>query len=862
MHLTELDESQQQVVGLHDGYFLVLAPPGCGKTHILAERIRRAHESGVSYDDMLCLTFTNRAAREMQRRSQSSSPNAHPSTTNFTNPLDHQPFIGNVHRYCSKFLFEARRVPSDTSVIDDEEAVSIIADFRNEDDETVMTDYRRWQDYQRIIFLSHLMEQQEHHHPHEIYIHPEVAEFLDNERAVTYARQYAQYKHENHLLDFEDLLIETYNAYREDATCRKYRWIQIDEVQDLNAMQLAIIDLLTADDAPTVMYLGDEQQAIFSFMGAKVETLGMLKERCRGRICHLKKNHRSPGYLLDVFNEYAEKTLHIDRALLPTTEDRTEATNRELQIVHSSTMQAEVHDVAVLATQLHRQYADETTAVIVNANADADRISEEMESLSLNHFKVSGRDLFDTKEMKLLLAHLSVAGHERNFIAWARLMKGLKVFPTNPLARRFLRKLRQLGISPTDFLIYDDATYVSDFADTYEKQELVVFDTETTGVNPQEDDVIEIAAMRVRQGRVVGEPLDLYIRTDKEIPAMLGTKENPLKTLYDEKAAADELMEADEALRVFTDYVGNRPVVGHNVMFDIQMVRALKTKLAYHDDKEMLPSLTGKGGEGLFDTLKLMHLLEPNLHSYKLESLLEQFSLSGENSHRAIDDVGATVNLLALCYEKARQRVDEQLAFIRHPRVRPFVNKWCTNYQELYLHTQAQLYRSSETSQPPLIAELIYVHDRLCEEQHINKVEKLNYLVGYLLCDMLVDDSSRMTLSQQLSAHIMELNTMRESDFCNSRSMQDKVYVTTIHKAKGLEFDNVIVFDAVAGRYPNHYNKHPRQDAEDARKFYVAMSRARKRLFVAYSMQSIDRYGGIHNRELTPFMNDILKYFN
>ena len=62
------DESQQRVIDAEGGYHLVLAPPGCGKTQILTERVRRAHDAGIAYTDMLCLTFTNRAARGMQER--------------------------------------------------------------------------------------------------------------------------------------------------------------------------------------------------------------------------------------------------------------------------------------------------------------------------------------------------------------------------------------------------------------------------------------------------------------------------------------------------------------------------------------------------------------------------------------------------------------------------------------------------------------------------------------------------------------------------------------------------------------------------------------------------------------------------
>ena len=207
-----------------------------------------------------------------------------------------------------------------------------------------------------------------------------------------YANCYARYKEENHLFDFEDLLLYTYDIYRSDPTCKRYPWIQVDEVQDLNGMQLAIIDLLTAEDNPMVMYLGDEQQAIFSFMGAKVETLTLLKMRCKGNIHHLQRNHRSPKYLLDVFNDYAEKQLKIDRELLPLSDNDTKATSGDLRIIHSSTIEAEHKDITTEALCLYEQNKEERTAVIVSANSDADRISEAMTEVGLTHFKVSGRD--------------------------------------------------------------------------------------------------------------------------------------------------------------------------------------------------------------------------------------------------------------------------------------------------------------------------------------------------------------------------------------------------------------------------------------------------------------------------------------
>ena len=887
-----LDKYQVPVVEASQGYHLVLASPGCGKTHILAERIRYARERGVKYEDMLCLTFTNRAAREMTNRIQKVVGG------DFSELM-----VGNVHRFCSKFLFEQGRIPADSAIIDDEEAVSIIADYRNEDEEGVTRDFNRYKGYQTIIFFQHFIYQMEHQHPWKYYLHPEsftdddreavkyicasqkieydeqavvniyhhAQEYMDEANApgldgktadrirvllwkMYYANCYARYKEENHLFDFEDLLLYTYDIYRSDPTCKRYPWIQVDEVQDLNGMQLAIIDLLTAEDNPMVMYLGDEQQAIFSFMGAKVETLTLLKMRCKGNIHHLQRNHRSPKYLLDVFNDYAEKQLKIDRELLPLSDNDTKATSGDLRIIHSSTIEAEHKDITTEALSLYEQNKEERTAVIVSANSDADRISEAMTEAGLTHFKVSGRDLFDTPDVKLLLAHLSVLSNEHNSIAWTRIMKGVHAFPSHALARRFNWKLKQLALSPSDFLLYPESCYTAEFLRAYNEEEIVVFDTETTGLNVFQDDIIEIAAIRIKGGDVVGEPLDLYIETDKPILPMLGDKENPMYAIYHEKMSAGELLSPSEALQRFLAYVGTSPILAHNANYDYNILdnnlqRYCNDTMQAHDIR-------------CFDSLKLIRLLAPSLHSYKLESLLETFQLAGVNSHQAIDDVKATVSLVRLCAEKAREKQAQQEAFIRHPKVKPFANVLRSNYGERYREAVNRLYKLSTDHEPALVNELSAAYNAFRSDGLINDIPRLDYILRYLRIDMLADETVANALAPQLSQYVMDINTLKEADFCNSKSILERIYVTTVHKAKGLEFDNVIIFDAADGRYPNAYNKTKQQDEEDARKFYVAMSRAKRRLFIAYALQRIDRHGRVFNRDLTPLMDSIQKYFN
>lgn len=91
----KFDDDQKSVIKVDSGYCLVLAPAGCGKTDILAERIARALHRGVKLDDMLCLTFTNRAARGMFERIE--------KRLGFK--IKGNLFVGNVHKFCSEFLF-------------------------------------------------------------------------------------------------------------------------------------------------------------------------------------------------------------------------------------------------------------------------------------------------------------------------------------------------------------------------------------------------------------------------------------------------------------------------------------------------------------------------------------------------------------------------------------------------------------------------------------------------------------------------------------------------------------------------------------------------------------------------------------
>lgn len=887
------DPFQQEVINAQSGYHLVLAPPGCGKTQILTERIRQAHQQGVAYDSMLCLTFTNRAARGMKERIEENIDDDHVADV----------YVGNVHRFCSKFLFDNSLVAAESSVIDDDDAFSILARYLDDDEYTIQQSYKKRSKYIEVIHFATMMHQLQMQHPKHLRLHPECITLVDVAalrtlcsvqqidftvdtlqdiyehadmyqdiilsnaydigsqadigtllRKMQHAKYYADYKKANKLLDFEDLLILTYDALVADKqhALKRYEWIQVDEVQDLNPLQLSLIDKFTHSKFHTIMYLGDEQQAIFSFMGAKMSTLDMLKKRCEGHVHRLFVNHRSPKYLLEVFNTYAEKMLNIDHDLLPTTNYLPKREGNELQVTSSEQIEAEYHDVAEKVNSLQQAYIGETTAVIVNSNADAEQMSSALTKIDVKHFKVSGDDLFSSQGIKLLLAHLNVLSNEHNFMGWARLLKGLHVFETNASARTFVRGLMDRAMLPSDLLIYPDSSYVQEFVKCYEQQDIVVFDTETTGLNVFEDDIVQIAAVKMRKGQIVPHSaFVVFMDTKREIPRKLGDIDNPLI----EEIKRHQLVSHKEGLQMFMDYVGNSMLLGHNADYDYHIL--------YFNLQRYLPEIQlAKQCTTYLDTLKLIRLLEPNLKEYKLKYLLSVLHLEGENSHLADADVNATCSVVRHCYGKAKLLIPSQLEWTRHPRFKHRAEVLRKYYLATYVEAKQRLYiRKYDTQNTALVQEMINFYRMLCCEKLIAPIEKVNVVTKFLQCDV-IEQQRYPSLVEQLSAYIIDINTLKEADLCNSKTLLDRVFVTTVHKAKGLEFDHVIIFDAVDGRYPNFFNaNNARLLAEDKRKFYVAMTRAKKRLYITWSRNRVDYHNYLQPRYFTPFMKPLLQYF-
>ncbi|MCD8313544.1 MAG: UvrD-helicase domain-containing protein [Bacteroidales bacterium] len=847
--MKQYDKEQSEVIRFRGGRALVLGAPGCGKTDILSVRVLVAHtQYGIPYSDMLCITFTNRASREMKQRI---------GETVGTKALG-ELFVGNLHRFCIRFLFDNEIVPLDACIIDDVDQEEIVREVTGQQD---LQSY----DIGPICDCASRDFMVENDFPEEIVSSKRVKYgYNRNPRMIQLAAAgYAKYKAEHRLIDFDDVLLLTYKALQEPDYRRykyaSYPWIQVDEVQDLNPLQFGIISRLLADDYDSIVYLGDERQAIYSFLGTDRHSLTRLRDQACSSLFRLSNNYRSPMYLLDMLNNYAIDVLHVDTKFLPRT-DNAAYLDDGLTLVSCGSLkeQSEVAATIVRSVSLKNkekqekdgEAADESVGVLVRRNDEADMISDILDAHRIPHVKITKKDMFKSLSFKTLHSHFSVAANDTRFTDWTQLLYRFRACKTRWDAARFIARMRAAGMTPLDLMDHEDSSYLMEFDKSFREKEIVIFDTEATGLDLFEDDIIQIAAVKARGGKVVpGSEIDIIIRTDKEIPATLQSGlPNPMVEEYRRSSelasqsspdarpdqACRLFMEPQEAFELFLNYIGEDELLGHNINFDIHILENNIRRRTTLPESAFPLSSGGPLPESeipvCWDTLKIARLLDPNLKSHRLEALIQTYGLQGTNSHNAFDDIHATLSLAIHCHERMRPKLERQTRILAEEETAKIRKRLKRNYMPLYRHTISRLYSPLTDEEHSLLGEFRYAYFMMTSNNYIEPIEMYKYMCE-LFEKVVIDKEKEPHFYQQLSGHLHELRTFNEADLFQNGIIRERINVMTIHKAKGLEFDNVILFNISGGIFPPPRVKYT---DEDARVLYVGMSRARKRLFITY----------------------------
>lgn len=556
--------------------------------------------------------------------------------------------------------------------------------------------------------------------------------------------------------------------------------------------------------------------------------------------------------------------LDADPALLPRADKISKAPKGALRLLAAYNAKDQIEVLGELARLAPE---NETTAVLVPSNAMADALSLHLKDKGVEHFKISGTDIFRMDVLKTAKAYLGILKDDFQTAPWAQLISRLtRKNTTLKRIRDYLAKeFPDYGLLPSDLLHYsaenpdEPMSLLDDFTRAY-WGELVVFDTETTGLEVGLDDVIQIAARKLRGGRCV-EKLELFLKTEREIPKMLGNIPNPMVEVYEAAKRCGALLPPVLAFKKFLAFVGDAPVVGHNVEYDVNIVNAQyavlkdRMKKAFDDgvDVSALPRAYARGElMKRYDTLRISYALErvicrekglKRLPSHKLKDLIRILEVEGTNSHNADDDVAATEGLLARFYELARPLVEKQRKFLRKSAIRNMSQTLRLALKEIFEEHRNLSYRPQDPEDPAILVQVLRefvetLPNHTEDEGQIGEIQKKLPLLYAYLDRVLIDKERSRTLYAQLQRYLVHINSLKEADLCSSDVVRDRVFLSTVHKAKGLEFENVVIADARDGVYPFFKSKTPEAREEDARKFYVALSRAKKTITITWPLEN------------------------
>ena len=404
--ISTLNPAQLEAVTAPDGPVLVIAGAGSGKTRTIVHRLAWLAEQGVPASDMLLLTFTRKASREMLLRA--------------TDLLGYS--IGGVHGGTfHSFAFSVLRqyrpawAEGPVTVMDSADSASAIQQCKER--LKVGKGDRSFPKTQTIIGLLSrarnkeisigdvLQRDAQHLLPH--------ADALES-----IGEAYRGYRHQHGLLDYDDLLFELEDLLKGDPEAgreglaerfrERYRYIMVDEYQDTNRVQARLVRLL-AGEAGNVMAVGDDAQSIYAFRGADVRNILDFPKLFPGtRVIRLEENYRSTQPVLDVANAVLAPASEGFRKNLFTTKENTPKTPR-VRLVRPMSDLTQANVVAARVEELLDRYQAKEIAVLFRAGYQSYHLEVALSKRGIKFRKYGGLRYAEAVHVKDVVAFVRLA---------------------------------------------------------------------------------------------------------------------------------------------------------------------------------------------------------------------------------------------------------------------------------------------------------------------------------------------------------------------------------------------------------------------------------------------------------------------
>lgn len=412
--LTHLNDSQQEAVKYCDGPSLVIAGAGSGKTRVLTYKIAALLQLGLKPWNILALTFTNKAAREMKERIGKLVGMEQAQYLN----------MGTFHSVFAHILrAEANKIgySSNFTIYDQSDSRSLVKTIIKEmglDDKV----YKASSIADRISMAkNHIIL------PNQYANSAWAADDASQKRPATssiYIR-YAQRCRQADAMDFDDLLVNTYLLFTNYENTRKkyanrFQYVLVDEYQDTNSVQQAIVTLITKD-LQRVCVVGDDAQSIYSFRGANIDNiLNFQNEYPDVKLFKLEQNYRSTQLIVQAANSLIKRN---ERQIPKNVFSKNEHGEKlQLKPAYSDREEAMIvtQDIKRLRRQEHCDWSD--FAILYRTNAQSRSFEEQMRKDNIPYRIYGGLSFYQRKEIKDVIAYFRLIANPNDEEAFKRIV--------------------------------------------------------------------------------------------------------------------------------------------------------------------------------------------------------------------------------------------------------------------------------------------------------------------------------------------------------------------------------------------------------------------------------------------------------
>ncbi|HIF9450119.1 TPA: DNA helicase II [Photobacterium damselae] len=506
--LDGLNDKQREAVAAPLGNYLVLAGAGSGKTRVLVHRIAWliAIEQASPYS-IMSVTFTNKAAAEMRGRINELMEGSTSGMWNGT-------FHGLCHRILRAHYLDAR-LPEDFNILDSDDQLRLLRRLIKAQN----LDEKQWPPRQGAWYING--KKDEGLRPHQI-------ETFNDPVEQTWQRIYAAYQEacdRAGLVDFAELLLRAFELVRDNKFIRehyqaRFKHILVDEFQDTNSIQFAWLRLMAGPDCH-VMIVGDDDQSIYGWRGAKVENISrFLREFNDAKSIFLEQNYRSTGNILKAANELiANNNERMGKNLW------TDGADGDRISLYSAFNEL---DEARFAVGKIKEWRDQggtlnEVAFLYRSNAQSRVLEEALIQAGMPYRIYGGMRFFERQEIKDALSYLRLISNRNDDTAFERVVNT----PTRGIGDRTLETIRLaardrgMTMWQASIALLDDQVLAGRAANALrrfiELVDALEDDTAEFALYQQTDDVIRNSGLRAMYEQEKGEKAQARIENLEEL---------------------------------------------------------------------------------------------------------------------------------------------------------------------------------------------------------------------------------------------------------------------------------------------------------------------------------------------------------